>query len=216
MECLDETLPTRLRRMIGSGESMRGRCVRATSASFGSRCSARVTALALPRRGGQWAIRKDLGAKLRHRGCLCSSRGRGTQIFRAAGSDLPRSALSSPCCRPRPKFSTTAGRDGWSKISTTSCVRRVVTSTPRQRSWAAPDRIWRGSIQAEDRRESIVQGPDLLNRDVTDALAQALDVDCSELLDEDPRDCPSNFDLGSERSWAGAPRCRCNDHDRPR
>ncbi len=33
-----------------------------------------------------------------------------------------------------------------------------------------------------------------------DTLAQAMDVDRSKLLYQDPRDTASNFDLGSERS----------------
>ena len=84
------------------------------------------------------------------------------------------------------------------------------------RSGGAYRQIWRGSVQAQNRGESVVEGPDLLDCDATDPLAQTLDVDRSELLDEDPCDSATNFDLGSERSWTGAARCWCHDHDRPR
>ncbi len=72
-----------------------------------------------------------------------------------------------------------------------------------------------GSVPAQNRDESVVEGPDLLDRDVTDTLAQTLDDDRSELLDEDPSDSATNFDLGSERSWPGAARCWRHEHDRP-
>jgi hypothetical protein len=47
-------------------------------------------------------------------------------------------------------------------------------------------------IQAEHRGECIVEGPYLFDCDVTDSLAQALNVHRAELLDENPCDSTSN------------------------
>jgi hypothetical protein len=61
-----------------------------------------------------------------------------------------------------------------------------------------------GSGQAENGCEGLVDSPDLFDRKVSDAPAQALNVDSSKLLDEHARDFASYRDLGAERSWSGA------------
>jgi hypothetical protein len=72
------------------------------------------------------------------------------------------------------------------------------------------------SVQTKNRGECVVYGPYLFDSDVTDSLAQALHVDRSKLLDENPCDRPANLDLRSERGWPSAVRCWRNDDDRPR
>jgi hypothetical protein len=48
------------------------------------------------------------------------------------------------------------------------------------------------------------------------AVTEVLDVDGSDLFDENPSSGAVNVDLWPERRRPGARRCRRNEHDRPR
>ena len=72
------------------------------------------------------------------------------------------------------------------------------------------------SVQAEHCQERCVDLPLLVGGDSTDVIAETVDVDCAELLDEHTGASTGDIELGSKRRRPGACRSRRDEHHRSR
>ena len=59
-----------------------------------------------------------------------------------------------------------------------------------------------GSIKAEDRDQRLIDSPHLIGCELSDPTSKSLDINGTDLFDENPRGSSCNRNLRSERSWA--------------
>lgn len=88
--------------------------------------------------------------------------------------------------------------------------------TPLECAFRVRERVMACSVQSENGEQSGVDAPLLFRAEMAGEVTEAMDVDCSDLLDEHPRRGAIDIDFGAEGCRSGAGRRGSDQHDRPR